>query len=122
LKEHIDGKPILVFEEMMDNLTSKFKDPCISKTALYDFVTEKRRTSLKKTHFYSVERNCHEKIQEKHHGIVRWNETDLGFTSNCIFIDEAAFHIDMKRSVACSKKEFMPLCLCRRQVPQQQIY
>ena len=62
LKELIDGKPSLVLEEMMDNLTNKFEDLSISKTALYNFVTEKCRISLKKAHFHSVERNSPEKI------------------------------------------------------------
>ncbi|KAG1474273.1 hypothetical protein G6F56_000452 [Rhizopus delemar] len=88
----------------MDNLTSKFEDLSISKTALYNFVTEKCRISLKKAHFHSVERNSPEKIQERHDWVLKWNETDLDFTSNCIFIDEAAFHINMKRSIAWSKK------------------
>lgn len=104
LKELIDGKPSLVLEEMMDNLTNKFEDLSISKTALYNFVTERCRISLKKAHFHSVERNSPEKIQERHDWVLKWNETDLDFTSNCIFIDEAAFHINMKRSVAWSKK------------------
>ena len=30
-------------------------------------------------------------------------ETDMDYLSNCIFIDEAAFHINMKRTVAWSK-------------------
>ncbi|KAG1255894.1 hypothetical protein G6F68_010039 [Rhizopus microsporus] len=104
LKELIDDKPSLVLEEMMDSLTSKFVDLSISKTALYNFVTKKCRISLKKAHFHSVERNSPEKIQERYDWVVRWSETDLDFTSNCIFIDEAAFHVNMKRSVAWSKK------------------
>ncbi|KAG1436354.1 hypothetical protein G6F56_013593 [Rhizopus delemar] len=109
LKELIDDKPSLVLEEMMDSLTSKLEDLSISKTALYNFVTEKCRISLKKAHFHSAERNSSKKIQERHDWVMKWNKTDLDFTSNCIFIDEAAFHINMKRSVAWSKKEPVPL-------------
>lgn len=59
LKELIDDKPILVLEEMMDNQdnqTSKFEDLSISKAALYNFIAKKCRISLKKAHFYLVER------------------------------------------------------------------
>ena len=31
-------------------------------------------------------------------------ETDLDFTSNCIFIDKAAFHINLKRNLSWSKE------------------
>ncbi|KAG1448381.1 hypothetical protein G6F56_008958 [Rhizopus delemar] len=70
----------VVLKEMIDNLTSKFEDLSISKTALYNFVAEKCRISLKKAHFHSVERNSPKKIQERHDWVVKWNETDLGFT------------------------------------------
>lgn len=30
--------------------------------------------------------------------------TDLDYTNNCVFIDEAAFHFNLKRSFAWSKK------------------
>ncbi|CEG80207.1 hypothetical protein RMATCC62417_14576 [Rhizopus microsporus] len=63
LKELVDDKSSLVLEEMMDNLTSQFKDLSISKTALYNFVTEKCRISLKEAHFHSVERNSPEKFR-----------------------------------------------------------
>ncbi|KAG0807782.1 hypothetical protein G6F17_010171 [Rhizopus arrhizus] len=64
---------------------------------------EKCRISLKKAHFHSVERNSSENIEKKYEWLKRWLETDMDYLSNCIFIDEAAFHIDMKKTVAWSK-------------------
>ena len=31
-------------------------------------------------------------------------KTDMDFTRNCVFLDESAFHINLKRSMAWSKK------------------
>ena len=64
---------------------------------------EKCRISLKKAHFHSVERNSSENIERRYKWIKRWMETGMDYLSNCIFIDEAAFHINMKRNVAWSK-------------------
>ncbi|GAA5812656.1 hypothetical protein MFLAVUS_006113 [Mucor flavus] len=35
--------------------------------------------------------------------MTKRNETDMDYMSNCVFIDEAAFHINMKRSFTWSK-------------------
>ncbi|KAG1349283.1 hypothetical protein G6F62_003630 [Rhizopus arrhizus] len=36
--------------------------------------------------------------------VQKWQRTDLGFTTNCVFLDESAFHINLKRGMAWSKK------------------
>ena len=36
--------------------------------------------------------------------MVKWPKTGLDFESNCIFIDEAAFLINLKRTMAWPKK------------------
>ena len=100
----VDENAGLVLDEMMESLTNEFSDLSISKTALYNFVTEKCRISLKRAHFHSVERNSPEKIEQRRQWVIRWMSTDMDYNSNCVFIDEAAFHINMKRSVAWSKK------------------
>jgi transposase len=64
LVDKIDENLSLVLYQMMASLTEQFAGLDIGKTALYNFVTTKCRISLKRTHFYSVERNCSEKIGE----------------------------------------------------------
>jgi len=103
LVDYIDKKPSLTLDEIMDGLSAQFMDLSISKTAVYNFMKEKCRISLKKAHFHSAERNSSENIERRYKWIKRWMETDMDYLSNCIFIDEAAFHINMKRNVAWSK-------------------
>ncbi|KAG1488698.1 hypothetical protein G6F46_012114 [Rhizopus delemar] len=100
----VDEKPSIVLDEMMGSLTAAFADLKISKSSLHEFVTENCRISLKRAHFHSIERNSPQKIEERHQWVKQWEKTDLDFESNCVFIDEAAFHINMKRSMAWSKK------------------
>ncbi|KAG1057201.1 hypothetical protein G6F43_000955 [Rhizopus delemar] len=45
-----------------------------------------------------------EKIQGRLDWVHKWERTDMDFTRNCVFLDESAFHINLKRSVAWSKK------------------
>jgi hypothetical protein len=35
---------------------------------------------------------------------MEWEDSDLNFTRNCIFVDEAGFHINMRNNWARSKK------------------
>lgn len=44
----IDEKASLVLDEMMENMTTQFADLKVSKTALYNFVTEKCAINFKK--------------------------------------------------------------------------
>ncbi|KAL1932982.1 hypothetical protein VTP01DRAFT_8660 [Rhizomucor pusillus] len=59
--------------------------------------------SLKQAEFQSVERNSAEKIEERYDWVCKWEQTDMNFLTNCVFLDESAFHINMKRSMAWSK-------------------
>lgn len=104
LVEMIDENPSLVLDQMMDSLTSQFEDLKVSKTTLYDFIKKKCKISVKRAYFYAVERNSVEKIQERKEWVQRWQKTDMDFMSNCIFIDESGFNINMNRSIAWSKK------------------
>lgn len=51
-----------------------------------------------------MDRNSEEKIQERLGWVRKWERTDMDFRINCVFLDEPAFHINMKRSMAWSKK------------------
>ncbi|CEP16997.1 hypothetical protein [Parasitella parasitica] len=104
LVEMIDENPSLVLDQMMDSLTSQFEGLQISKTAFYNFVKDKCRISVKRAYFHSVERNSPAKIRERKEWVQRWQQTDMDYISNCIFIDESGFNINMKRSIAWAKK------------------
>ena len=60
-------------------------------------MTTQHALSIKQAQFHPVERNSEEKIQ-------KWQQTDLHFTTNCVFLDGLSFHINLKRGMAWSKK------------------
>ncbi|KAI8880094.1 hypothetical protein K501DRAFT_287060 [Backusella circina FSU 941] len=57
-------------------------------------------TLSSRTQFQPVERNSEEKIQQRYDWVQKWQQTDLDFTTNCVFLDESAFHINLKRGMA----------------------
>ncbi|KAG1642430.1 hypothetical protein G6F44_004837 [Rhizopus delemar] len=94
----------VVLEDMLDALTEKFGNLRITRSGFYKFVRQKCRITFKKAHLQLVERNTPEKIEQCYEWIKRWMETGLDFTSNCVFMDEAAFHINLKRNFSWSKE------------------
>ncbi|KAG1001503.1 hypothetical protein G6F57_014867 [Rhizopus arrhizus] len=58
----------------------------------------------KKPGFNPLIETARKKIQERLDWIRKWEKTDMDFTTNCVFLDESAFHINLKRSIAWSKK------------------
>jgi hypothetical protein len=99
--ENIDS---VILEDMLDVLTEKFGYLQITRSGFYKFVRQKCRITFKKVHLQPVERNTPEKIEQRYEWVKRWMETDLDFTSNCVFIGEAAFHINLKRNLSWSKE------------------
>ncbi|KAL1928962.1 hypothetical protein VTP01DRAFT_2021 [Rhizomucor pusillus] len=78
---------------------SIFEKQCFDEnpSAVLEQVMEQLRQAF--TGHKPVDRNNEEKIQERLDWIRKWEKTDMGFTRNCVFLDESAFHINMKRSV-----------------------
>jgi hypothetical protein len=63
-------------------------------------MTKKCRISIKRAHYHSIKRNDPENIENRFNWVVRWTKTDVDYMSNYISIDEAAFHINMKQTMA----------------------
>ncbi|CEG75082.1 hypothetical protein RMATCC62417_10188 [Rhizopus microsporus] len=62
----------------MERLLQKFQDLKVSKSTVYNF--------------------------ERFDWVHKWECTDMNFRTNCVFLDESTFHINLKRSMAWSKK------------------
>lgn len=87
----------------MDDLTSQFVDLEVSNTASYDITRNKCRISLKKAHLHSVNLNSYESLEKICDWVTRQQLADMDYLSNCVFIDETAFHVNIKRAVTWSK-------------------
>ncbi|OAD69856.1 hypothetical protein PHYBLDRAFT_149037 [Phycomyces blakesleeanus NRRL 1555(-)] len=103
-KRRESQNPSAVVIEVAESLTQNFADLNASHSTIYNFMTTECNLSIKQAQFQPVERNNEEKIQQRYHWVQKWQQTDLDFTTNCVFLEESAFHINLKRGMAWSKK------------------
>ena len=103
--EYIDENLSAVWEQVMERLLQRFQGLRVSKSTIYNFVRIECNLSLKNAQLQPVDRNSEEKIQKRFDWVHKWNCTDIDFRTNCVFLDESAFHINLKRSMAWSKKK-----------------
>jgi transposase len=101
---YIDENPSAVLTEVVESLLQYFVNLNVSRTTVYNFMTTQCNLSIKQAQFQPLERNSEEKIQQRYDWVQKWQQTDLDFTTNCVFLDESAFHINLKRGMAWSKK------------------
>ncbi|KAG2207392.1 hypothetical protein INT47_006867 [Mucor saturninus] len=94
------GRPKILNENHMKHLKQEFQD---NPSVTIDQAQESLVNAFS-AHFHSKERNSPENIQKRYDWVVRWSQTDMDYMSNCAFIDEAAFHINLKRTMAWSEK------------------
>lgn len=104
LLNYIDENPSAVLTEVVESLTQNFVDLNVSRSAVYNFMTAQCNLSIKQAQFHPLERNSEEKIQQRYDWVQKWQQNDLDFTTNCVFLYESAFHTNLKRSMAWSRK------------------
>ncbi|KAG1147090.1 hypothetical protein G6F37_009566 [Rhizopus arrhizus] len=85
--ECIDANPSVVLDDLMKHLRQVFTELKVSKSTLFDFIGTARK-----------------RFKNAWIGFINGKKTDMDFTTNCVFLDESAFHINLKRSMAWSKK------------------
>ncbi|KAG1521681.1 hypothetical protein G6F52_006524 [Rhizopus delemar] len=100
----IDVNPSATVVEVTEHLLKRFHDLKVSRSTVNNFMRCECNLSLKKADFHSVERNSPAKIEELCNWVCKWENTDMNFLTNCAFLGESAFDINMKRSRACSNK------------------
>ncbi|KAG0784376.1 hypothetical protein G6F16_012117 [Rhizopus arrhizus] len=100
----IDANPSASVVKVTEHLLKQFHDLKVSRSTVYNFMRSECNLSSKKADFHSIERNSPAKIDERYNWVCKWENTDMNFLTNCVFLDESAFDINMKRSRAWSKK------------------
>ncbi|KAK4521269.1 uncharacterized protein ATC70_011883 [Mucor velutinosus] len=104
LKLEFKDNPSVTIEQAHESLVKAFSGLTISQTTIYNYMTNDLALTFKKAHFHSKERDSPENIQNRYDWVVKWSQTDMDYMSNCVFIDESAFHINLKRTMAWSEK------------------
>ncbi|OAD76635.1 Homeodomain-like DNA binding domain-containing transcription factor [Phycomyces blakesleeanus NRRL 1555(-)] len=102
----IDANPSAAVVEVVEHLFKRFSDFKVSRSTVYNFMRSECNISLKKADFHSIERDSPVKIEERLDRVCKWENTDMNFMTNCVFLDESAFDINTKRSRAWSEKRY----------------
>ncbi|EIE90764.1 hypothetical protein RO3G_15475 [Rhizopus delemar RA 99-880] len=96
LFNYIDENTSAVLIEVVKSLLQNFVNLNVSRSAIYNFMTMQCNLSIKQAQFQPVERNSEEKIQQRYDWVQKWQQTDLDFITNCVFLNESAFHVNLK--------------------------
>lgn len=109
LTKYVEENPSAILDEMMDNLSETFMDLTVSRSTLHSFLKKECAISFKLARKESVERNSSKKIQERFDFVTKVLKSGIEYLSNCVFIDEAGFNINMKRSGAWAPRGNTPV-------------
>ncbi|KAI9004282.1 hypothetical protein CLU79DRAFT_806797 [Phycomyces nitens] len=102
LIELIDNDPQIIVSDIMEMLIVEFEGFSISNSQLNHHLKNDLCLTMKKTTLEAEARNSPENLQERFDWFMKWKDSDLDFTRNCVFIDETGFHVNMRFNYARS--------------------
>ncbi|EIE79795.1 hypothetical protein RO3G_04500 [Rhizopus delemar RA 99-880] len=100
----IDQDPQIFAEDIIDDLTTKFEGFSISVSRLNRYLKNNMHISVKRPTFEAEKRNSIENLNTRYQWFMEWKDSNLDYTKNCVFIDEAGFNINTRNSWARSAR------------------
>ncbi|KAG0804313.1 hypothetical protein G6F20_012801 [Rhizopus arrhizus] len=97
----------LCADNIIDSLKSQFEDLKISKSQMNHHLRNNMFISIKQT-FDPMARDSDSSLQTRYEWFMKWKGSDLGYTKNCVFIDEGALKTakqKKKKKVAGGKEQ-----------------
>ncbi|KAI8645405.1 hypothetical protein BD408DRAFT_450273 [Parasitella parasitica] len=89
-KNQDEVNPFAVVNEVVKSLKQNYEDLNVSSSIVYNFIATLCNLSFKQAQLHPVERN---RFSKNTTVFKKWQQTDLDFTTNCVFHDELALHI-----------------------------
>ncbi|EIE86270.1 hypothetical protein G6F46_010050 [Rhizopus delemar] len=93
-----DENPSVVIQDAVENLTKSFEGLEIKKSRVAEFRKEDCNLSIKVVTRHPKERNSQKALEARANWIEEWQNKGLHFMKNCVFLDEAGFDVNMRRS------------------------
>ncbi|GAA5815535.1 hypothetical protein MFLAVUS_009047 [Mucor flavus] len=101
-KDHLvkffDDNTQATIQDAVEELVSKFSGLEIKKSRVHEFIKDDCNLSIKKATFRPESRNDEANLIKRLQWVQEWDQTDMDFSKNCIFIDESGFDINMSSS------------------------
>jgi hypothetical protein len=103
----IDQDPQLFAEDIIESLVKQFEDFSISQSRLNHYLRNNIRITMKKPTFEAEIKNSVNNLNTGFEWFMKWKDTNIHYTKNCVFINEAGFNINMS-AVKKGKKQLTP--------------
>lgn len=100
IRELLDKDPQLYSEDIISELSKEFMGFSISKTQLNHHLRNNILVTVKKPTFELEARSSADNLETRYEWFMKWKDSDVDFTKNCIFIDETGFHINLRNNWA----------------------
>ncbi|KAI8053647.1 uncharacterized protein B0P05DRAFT_445216, partial [Gilbertella persicaria] len=91
-------QPVTTAYQLLDRLTSTFKDLSLSKSTLYRCSNDLCILGLKKVQMELLERSTSERIQARTKWVEEMKSMDIDYMNNCVFIVEAGFNANLRKA------------------------
>jgi hypothetical protein len=104
LLDYFDEYPSARVKDAIDGLTENFENFSLKETVVGKYIREDCNLTIKKVTRHPHARNTDNTRKERHDWVKTWSKTDMDFNSNCVFIDESAFDINMRLPTARSAR------------------
>ena len=96
--ELFDDKPYTTTDKVVDSLTKAFEGFTLKKSTVNSFILHECDLTIKRLQRQPKARNNPKRIDARYECVIKYDNSDMDFLRNCIFIDESSFDINMRPS------------------------
>ncbi|GAA5802141.1 hypothetical protein HPULCUR_007602 [Helicostylum pulchrum] len=98
IQQIVEKDAQLYADDIIDSLTSQFENFEISKSQMNHQLKNNMLITTKKPTFDPKIRNSDNNLQTRYEWFMKWKDSDLDYTKNCVFIGEDGFNINMRNN------------------------
>ncbi|KAG1455734.1 hypothetical protein G6F56_006996 [Rhizopus delemar] len=98
IQQIVEKDAHLYAHDIVDSLISQFENFEISKFQMNHQLRNNMLITAKKPTFDPKVGNSLNNLQTRYEWFMKWKDSDLGYTKNCVFISEDGLNINMKNN------------------------
>ncbi|CEP12586.1 hypothetical protein [Parasitella parasitica] len=99
-----DEEPQATRKDAVDALTAAFEGFNLKESQVGTFIRNECNLTVKRITRHPKARDSPDTLLKRKVWVEKWSQTDMDYLSNCVFVDESAFDINMRPSTARSEK------------------
>ncbi|KAG1467189.1 hypothetical protein G6F56_004546 [Rhizopus delemar] len=99
-----DEKPYMTTDEVVDSLTKTFEGFSLKSSTVNNYILHECNLSMKRVTRRPQARNDERRIEARYKWVIKYDNSDMDYLQNCVFIDESGFDINMRPSYGRSAR------------------